>query len=160
MSLGLLVGRFGTFVRGNCAVPVEAGPSTEASCPEDIEHLRAFVAHHLIPLMLLSKVDGSSVPAEQKIIVDHCLALAKRHDILVSDTGRAAFAAYVSDYRPSLMQLDPALGLLERDSLEDLADLLAAASAVISADGLIEPAELRLLDEIKQETTRLAVAAA
>ncbi|HUJ47544.1 MAG TPA: hypothetical protein VLV55_10470 [Rhizomicrobium sp.] len=159
MSLGLLVGRFGTFVRGNCAAPVEAGPSTEASCSDDIEHLRAFVAHHLIPLMLLSKVDGSSVPAEQKIIVDHCVAMAKRHEIAVSESGRAAFAAYVADYRPSLMQLDPALRLLERDSLEDLAELFATASAVISADGQIAPAELRLLEEIKQEATRLAAAA-
>ena len=159
MSLGLLVGRFGTFVRGSCAVPADVKPSGESSFPEAIEDLRTLTAHHLIPLMLLSKADGSSASAEQKIIVDHCVALAKRHEIAVSESGRAAFAAYVADYRPSLMQLDPALRLLERDSLEDLADLFAAASAVISADGLIEPAELRLLDEIKQEATRLAAAA-
>jgi len=159
MSLGLLVGRFGTFVRGNCAMAVDVAPSQEAPCPKDIEHLRAFVAHQLIPLMLLSKVDGLSVPAEQEIIVDHCIALAERHEIAVSESDRAALAVYVAGYRPSLVQLDPALRLLERDSLEDLADLFAAASAVISADGQIAPAELRLLEEIKQEATRLATAA-
>ena len=159
MTWGLLVGRFGTFVRDNCTVEAQAAASTEAVCPEDVEHVRSAVAHHLIPLMLLSKVDGETADSEIAVILDHCVAIARRREVVLADGHRAAFAAYVAGYRPTLMQLDPALRLLERDNLEDLADLFTAASSVISADGRLDPAELRLLDEIKEEATRLAKAA-
>jgi tellurite resistance protein len=156
MSLGLLVGRFGAFVRGNCAVPIDATPSRETSWPDSSEHLRALVGHHLIPLVLISRVDGNAADTEQQVIVDHCVALAKRHGVDVNEADRAALAKYVARFRPSLTQLDPALRRLERDSLDDLADLFASASAVICADGEVDPAELHLLDEIKDEAARLA----
>lgn len=156
MSLGLLVGRFGAFVRGNCALPIDASPSRGSSWPDSIEHLRALVGHHLIPLMLLARVDGHAAEAEQCVIVGHCMALANRHGVAVNEADRAALAKYVARFRPSLTQFDPALRRLERDSLDDLADLFAAASAVICADGEVDPAELHLLDEIKEDAAHLA----
>jgi sulfur relay (sulfurtransferase) complex TusBCD TusD component (DsrE family) len=101
-------------------------------------------------------VDGHAAEAEQQVIVDHCVELAKRHGVAVNEADRAALAKYVERFRPSLTQLDPALRRLERDNLDDLADLFAAASAVICADGQVDPAELHLLDEIKEEASRLA----
>jgi tellurite resistance protein len=66
------------------------------------------------------------------------------------------FVEYIESYRPSLMQLDPALMLLERGSHDEMAALLAAARAVIEADGVIRPEETKFLDELKEELARFA----
>lgn len=154
MSLGLLVGRFGQFVREQHNPPIqEAGP--EAPFPEDLARLREAVSHHVIPLALLARADGDFAQSERQAILDHCLALLAQGGTPASGADRAALEDYIADFRPSLMQLDPALKRLERERPETVAAMLEAAKAVMEADGHCDPAELRLIAEMREELSRL-----
>jgi tellurite resistance protein len=154
MSLGLLVGRFGQFVREQHEAPVQdAGP--EVPFPLEIVRLREAVSHHVIPLALLARADGDFAQSERQAILDHCLALLRQNGTPANDADRAALEDYITDLRPSLMQLEPALKRLEREPPETVAAMLAAATAVMEADGRCDPAEARLIAEMREELSKL-----
>jgi tellurite resistance protein len=151
MTLGLLVGRFGSFVREQHDEMASA-PSTEIA--EPLAHEREAIAHHMIPLALLARSDGNSDVAEQSAMFDHALAVLAAKGETVSEPDRAALKSYIAGVRPSLVQLDPALKRLEHEPPQSVADLLDAAKKVMEADGVLDPAEAHLLDEMKHELTR------
>lgn len=149
MSLGILVGRFGAFVREAHVVVVDDHQPEEF--PNDLNMLREAIAHHLIPLMLLARSDGEFAPQERDVVVAHCIDQARRRGIEV-DSGRASlFSDYVSSYRPTLMQLDPALARLTHSAHEEVLNLVCAAQAVIEADGVVRPEEAKLLAELNED---------
>jgi hypothetical protein len=149
MSYGVLVDRFGEFVRErHTAVPHAVAPTP---FPETLQAEREIIAHHLIPLTLLARTDGDYAASEQHVIVEHCLTLLERIGVKPSAADRAALENYVAAYRPNLMQLDPALRRLEKDSSGSIAALLCAARKVMDADGKIDPAEIKLLDDLRAE---------
>ena len=152
MTYGLLVGRFGNLVREqNEATPTAPA---QAPFPGALEAEREIIAHHLIPLTLLSRADGDYAESERRIVVDHCLSLLERIGVRPSAGDRATLENYVAGFRPSLMQLDPALKRLEQESPETIGAFLSAAKMVMEADGQCDPAETRLLDELQQELTK------
>ena len=109
----------------------------------------------MIPLALLARSDGNSDVAEQNAMFDHARRRAggKRRDgrrIRSSPRSRA----YIAGLTPSLVQLDPALKRLEHEPPQSVANLLDAAKKVIEADGVLDPAEAHLLDEMKHELTK------
>jgi hypothetical protein len=69
----------------------------------------------------------------------------------VSDADIGKLKDYVASLRPSLMQLDPALHRIEREDADTKIAFLGAARAVVMADGKLDAAEARLLDELKLE---------
>jgi tellurite resistance protein len=109
----------------------------------------------VIPLALLSRADGDFADGEKQAILDHCLMLLKENGTPASDVDRAALEDYIANCRPSLMQLDPALKRLERESPQALAAMLEAAKAVMEADGRLDPAEERLMAELREELSKL-----
>jgi hypothetical protein len=150
MSLGLLVGRFGDLVREQIpAQQVVFIP--EEVFPAQLQRLRAEFGHHLIPLVLLSRIDGNCVEAEREAIVAHCLAMAEKSGIAVNEAERDALAAYIAEFRPTFAQLEPALKRIENESAENIAALIASAIAVVDADGERRAVELGLLAELEQE---------
>src|ERR1700749_529182 len=151
MSLGLLVGRFGTFVRDQHEEIVNSTPDEIA---EPLAHERQMIAHHMIPLALLARSDGNTDVTEQNAMLDHALAVLASKGETVSDADRAALKSYIAALRPSLVQLDPALKRLEHESPQAVASLLDAARKVMEADGKIDDAEAHLLDEMKHELTK------
>jgi tellurite resistance protein len=157
MSLGLLVGRFGNFVRETHVPPIESEPLPPF--PDGLNHLREAVGHHLIPLVLIARADGEFERRERDVIVTHCMTFARSRGLEIDGSGTVELVEYIESYRPSLMQLDPALTRLERGSHDEMAALIAAARAVVEADGVIRPEETRLLDELKAELGRLGAAA-
>lgn len=151
MSLGVLVGRFGSFVREQ-HLPPPAVPIPEAApFPETLLHIREAVGHHLIPLTLLARADGDYAALEQEAILDHCIALARDAGIETADHEVVTLRAYICDFKPALMQLDPALHRLSRCSHGEVAALVRAAQAVVDADGTRREEETRLLDELLLE---------
>jgi hypothetical protein len=157
MSLGLLVGRFGTFIRethGSLELERDSeaeGASSEGEFPDQLNHARDAVAHHLIPLLLLARADNDFAPQERDVIVAHCITLAGRQGINLVDSQVTVLTDYISDYRPSLIQLDPALHRLARSSHDDVADLFTVAKAVVEADGITRPEEARFLANLSDE---------
>jgi tellurite resistance protein len=148
MSLGLLVGRFGSFVREQHD---EIASAPAAPIEEPLAHERQMIAHHMIPLALLARSDGNSDVAEQAVMLDHALAVLKMKGDTVTDADREALKSYIAAMKPSLVQLDPALKRLEHESPAEISALLDAAKKVMMADGNMDAAEVHLLDEMQQE---------
>jgi hypothetical protein len=153
MSLGILVGRFGTFVREqHDAMPT---PVAEKPFPDDLVHLRETVGHHLIPLTILARADGDYADVEQEAIVSHCLSLVRAAGLNADDAHAMMLKEYICDYRPARTQLDLALHRLARGTPDEVAALLAAAQAVVDADGQRRAEEVKLLDELLEELAKL-----
>lgn len=149
MDYGVLVGRFGEFVRDRHEPATQA--AAPAPFPETLQAEREIIAHHLIPLALLARADGEYAQSEQRVIADHCIALLERIGVKPSTSDRTTLENYLAVFRPSLLQLDPALRRLEKESSGSIAALLCAARKVMDADGKIDAAEARLLDELRAE---------
>jgi hypothetical protein len=153
MTLGLLVGRFGHYVRENYVPPVQMEPASEF--PDSLNHLREATGHHLIPLVLIAHADGDFAPSERDVIVAHCTSFARSRGISINGQDTRVFAEYIEDYRPTLVQLDPALMRLSHATHDEIVALIEAARAVVNADGITRPEEARLLDEMSEELARL-----
>ncbi len=151
MSLGLLVGRFGTFVREQHD-EIASAPATPIE--EPLAHERQAIAHHMIPLVLLARSDGNTDVAEQAVMLDHAVAILRMKGDAVPDSDRAALQSYIASLKPSLVQLDPALKRLERETPQEIAALLDAAKKVMMADGNMDAAEAHLLDELQKELAK------
>jgi tellurite resistance protein len=151
MSLGLLVGRFGEFVRDQHDA-IATAPA--APIEEPLAHERQMIAHHMIPLALLARSDGNSDVAEQSVMLDHALALLKMKGETLADADRAALKSYIASLKPSLVQLDHALHRLEKESPQEITALLDAAKKVMMADGNMDAAEAHLLEELKADLTK------
>lgn len=149
MTYGVLVGRFGDLVRARHeGIPDAIAPSP---FPDALQAEREIISHHLIVLSLLARTDGDFADSEQRVIVAHCLSLLERIGVKPSASDRATLENYVAVFRPSLIQLDPALRRLEKDSSGSISALLCAARKVIDADGRMAPEEMKLLDELRVE---------
>jgi len=153
MTLGLLVGRFGEFVRDQHDVPQESTPQREF--PDALSHIREVCSHHLIPLALLARADGHSDESEQKAILDYCAILMDRSGSKLSDADRTAFRDYIAGFRPSLTQLEPALKRIEREPKDKVAMLFGAAVNVIEADGKRDESEVKFLAMLNEDLAKL-----
>ena len=151
MTIGLLVGRFGDFVRDQHD---EIASAPVAPIEEPLAHERQMIAHHMIPLALLSRSDGNSDVAEQAVMLDHAVAVLKMKGETLPDADVAALKSYIAGMKPSLVQLDVALKRLEHESPQEITALLDAAKKVMMADSNIDAAEAHLLDEMKQELAK------
>ena len=164
MTLGLLVGRFGTLIRemhGSLELERDCAAGntlSEGEFPDQLNHVRDAVAHHLIPLLLLARADNEFAPQERDVIVEHCITLAGRQGINLAGPQVTALTDYIAVYRPSLMQLDPALHRLAHSSHDDVEDLFIVAKAVVEADGITQAAEVKFLASLSDELATLKTA--
>src|SRR5215467_2155375 len=124
MTLGLLVGRFGTFIR-DTHTPMPARPS-ESPFPSHLNQLREKVGHHLIPLVLIARSDRAFLDSEREVIVMHCLAVASDSGLALDGSERKLLDVYVDGFHPTLLQLEPALHRLGRCRHAEVASLLEA----------------------------------
>jgi len=125
-----------------------------AEIAEPLAHEREIIAYHMILLALLARNDGNSDVGEQAEMFDHAIAVLKMKGETVAEADCAVLKIYVAGLRWSLIQLDPALKRLEHESPEIIAALLTATKKVVMADGTIDAAEARLLDELQLELSK------
>jgi hypothetical protein len=156
MTLGLLVGRFGTYVR-ETHTP-HASPPPESPFPARLNQLREKVAHHLIPLVLIGRSDRAFLDCEREVIVEHCVAVASDAGLTMDKSEIEEFDSYVDDFHPTLMQLEPVLHRLGSCSHSELERLLDAAQALVAADGQVTPEEAKLLAELQEDLAALTTA--
>jgi hypothetical protein len=145
----MFAGRFGQYVRDRHE-PRTAQDPAEIPYPLPQE-TRDVIAHHLIALALLARADGDIAAAEQKPMLDHAVAMLAKTGHPVRDADMGKLRDYIAGFRPSLLQLDPALQRIEREDADTKIAFLLAARAVVMADGRVDPAEAHLLDELKLE---------
>lgn len=154
--LGGLVEIFGGFVR-EVYVPMEA-IDAQVGFPPELHDLRDAVGHHLIPLLLLARADRECAPCEFEIVVAHCTAFARQRGVACDERKAAAFRDYAASFRPSLMQLDPALAQFARCEPGEFAALLNAAQELVASDGASKPEEMRFLAQLRQRLATLPAA--
>lgn len=154
MAFGILVGRFGDFVRTQYAEPAQPAQAA-VPFPPYLAHWREAFGHHLVLLGLLARSDGEFAPAEQDAIWKYALSRAGTG---VTDSERRILRDHVAGSRPSLTQLDPALKRMEQDSAADIAALLTAAQAVVDADGERRGAEVKFLAGLREDLARAKLA--
>jgi hypothetical protein len=155
MNLALLVTRFGDFVIEQSPPPMggDSGPYEEFAA--DLARIRNVLNHHLIPLLALARCDGDFAVAEREAILNYCLAHLNDLDMPPTPDERAALDAYLREFRPGRAQLAAALKRLEKESEVKIAALIAAARAVVDADGVRRAYELKILGEIADELAAL-----
>ena len=154
MTLGLLVGRFGTYVREN-HTPYPT-PPPETPFPAHLNQIREKAEHHLIPLVLIGRSDQAFLACEREVIVRHCIAVASDAGVVLDGSETELLDAYVDGFHPTLMQLEPALHRLGRCRHAEVVSLLDAAQALVAADGKVSPEEARLLAELQEDLAALA----
>jgi tellurite resistance protein len=150
MSLGLLVGRFGAFLNEQPATFFDSTPS-EAAFPRDLERLREQFGHHIVLLTLLSRSDGPAVIQEREAILRHCLEEARKAGAPATASEAAELGDYLHDLRPTTAQLGPSIRRLEDGTKEEVLAVVAAAIAVVDADGARRPREMEFLTDLKRE---------
>lgn len=153
MSLGILVGRFGSLVEE--VAPAEPVSVSVEFFPDALVRVRDQFGHHLVPLLLLSRADGDTVEPERLVILQHCVDRAERGGAPLSDEEKAVLADYLFEFTPSRIQLAPALKRLEAETKDAIAALLAAAQAVIDADGERREREQRVLAQLSRDLAQL-----
>jgi hypothetical protein len=157
MTVGILVQRFGAHIRNSySSYELDADVHTQADkadqeFPADLRSMRDSVAHHLILLVLLARSDNDFDHRERDVIVEHCIAVARRRGIALTDDHNGQFAEYVSAFRPSLIQLDPALSALIHAPHQEVGELMRAAQNVIAADGVTRSEELHFIAELNAD---------
>jgi tellurite resistance protein len=149
MSLGLLVGRFGAFLREQPPQQVDWG--AEMPFPDQLDRLREQFGHHIVLLMLLSRSDGEAVVQERDVILRHCLDQARKGGGPATTSEAAELGDYLRELRPIFAQFEPAIRRLEDCSKDEVIAVVAAAIAVVDADGARRPREVEFLTELKRE---------
>ena len=149
MSLGLLVGRFGNFLREQQVVPMVI--AAEPNFPEQLERLRGQFGHDMILLTMLSRADGEAAPQERQVILEFCLDRARKAGTPATAKEAAELGDYLRDLRPTMAQFDPAIRRLEHSGKDEVLALVAAAKAVVDADGTRRAREVEFLADLSRE---------
>jgi hypothetical protein len=155
MSLAVLVNRFGDFVIEQTPPAFGEGSGPYVDFAVELVRVRNVLNHHLIPLLALARCDGDLAMAEREAIQNYCLAHLGDLGTPPTPEERAALDAYVREFRPSRAQLAVALKRLEKEPHARIAALIAAAQAVIDADGVRRAYELKMLGDIADELAAL-----
>ncbi|HVZ70127.1 MAG TPA: hypothetical protein VG891_11740 [Rhizomicrobium sp.] len=148
-----LIELFGNFVR-EIHIPVEA-IEAQVDFPPELHAFRTAVGHHLIPLLLLARVDRDFAQCECEIIVGHCVSFAQRRGVACNETDIAALREYVTSFRPAPMQLDPAIARLRQCEHSEFHALVAAARKLVGSDKVSRPVEAKFLARLEDELARL-----
>lgn len=149
MSLGLLVGRFGSYLLEQPVVLTEVEP--EHDFPDQLERLREAFGHEIVLLTMLSRADGEAVAQERQVILEFCLERARKAGKPATAGEVAELGDYIRDLRPSMAQFDPAIRRLEESGKDEVVALVAAAKAVVDADGARREREIEFLDDLSRE---------
>ena|SRR5687768_13640391 len=149
MTLGLLVGRFGAFLRELPEPPLDAEP--QPPFPNRLGRLRDQFGHHIVLLTLLSRADGEAAMQERQMILQHCLDQAHKAGIPANAAEAAELGDHLRELRPTMTQFYPAIGRLEAASKDEVLAVIATAMAVVDADGTRRERELEFLLDLRRE---------
>lgn len=152
MTLGSIVSRFGAFIGEQ---PVAPEPTAGERFPAELVRIRDTVGHHMVPLALLARSDGDNAPSEREVILRYCIRKLRRAHMELSLAEQASLSDFLRDFRPSRVNLRPALKRLEEESHEDIVALVEAAKAIVDADGERRPREVRFLSDLMSDLVDL-----
>jgi hypothetical protein len=149
MSFESVIASFRALVRG--LYPSSALEGPEVPFPFQLESISPAVGHHLVPLIMMARSDHELLSDERDVIVEHCRALLRHQDRLLSASEIKALEDFIEHFLPNATQLDTALRKFEAEKIEEFPYLIGAAAAVITADDVVRDEERAQLAEIKKQ---------
>jgi tellurite resistance protein len=151
-SLAILVSGLAEFLREQQKLqnPILPGPF-----PEELARVFEISGHHLVALVLVARSDDEVVATERQTIVRHCTDRAEKAGVELSSMEKAALYDYLRHFRPTLIQFISAMERLNHDTKNEIADLIAAARAVVEADGVVRLQEALYLTSLERELLAL-----
>ena len=155
MSLAVLVRRFGDLLIDHAPAPSGETAEPYEAFPQELTRLRAALNHHLIPLLTLARCDGAFADAESEAIMRYALVYLSDAGMTPTGAERSALDNYLRAFKPARPQLVQALKRLETEPKARIARLIAAAQAVVDADGVRRAYEVKILGDIAHDLAAL-----
>ncbi len=119
--------------------------------------LRHLVRPDAVILMALSQCDGRMRGAEVQIATDHCARFAERQGIFVTEPLCAMLVSFLERQRPSASMLVRACDAVRLRPERDIRALLAAAVDLMDVDGVRDPREVDLINDLSTEIVGIPI---
>ena len=88
---------------------------------------------------------------EREVILHHCIDQARKTGLPATATEAAELGDYLRDLRPVVAQFEPSPRRLEHGTKDEVLAIVAAAIAVVDADGTRRPREVEFLTDLRRE---------
>jgi hypothetical protein len=124
--------------------------------PEGLERVFDTFGHHLVALALVARSDDKVAVQEREVILLHCKSRALSAGLEMKPDEEDALEEYLRRFLPTLKQLIPALDGLKRDTKPEIAGLIAAAHALVEADGTVRLREVAYLASLQDALLSLS----
>jgi len=151
-SLAVLVDKLVAYLKDQNK-PQDGVPPRTA--PAGLERVFDVFSHHLIALSLVARADAKVVAKERETIQRYCVNRARNAGFEMSEDEEAALSDYLRHFRPTMQQLTPMLERLKHETKPEIAGLIAAAHALVSADGIVRLQEVTYLASLQHDLLAL-----
>jgi len=123
--------------------------------PAGLERVFDTFSHHLVALSLVARADAKVVARERETILRHCVNRARIAGLEMTAEEEATLSDYLRHFRPTMLQLTPMLERLKHDTKPEIAGLIAAAHALVEADGVVRLQEVTYLASLQHDLLAL-----
>ncbi len=102
-------------------------------------------------LVSIARADGFLHDKEVEAVLDYAIQRSALEGLETTTDDMAALAAYIRRLRPTSTLIDICLASIEQESPECIGLLLDSSVAVMEADGVLRPEELKLVRDIQRK---------
>ena len=151
-SLAALVDQLVAYLKDQHNPQDGAQPRT---LPVGLERMFDTFSHHLVALSLVARSDAKVVAKEREVILRHCASRARIAGLEMTAEEEGTLSDYLRHFRPTMQQLTPMLERLKHDTKVEIAELIAAAHALVEADGVVRLQEVTYLASLQHDLLAL-----
>lgn len=119
--------------------------------------IRTAIRTDAVVLAALSHSDGLMHPSEVDVAVSHCERASAKKKLYVTEATLASLNAYVRRLHPTVRDVQRATEGLYSATPDEILALLTSAVALIDADRVRHPAELRLINEFAKDLIGVSI---
>ncbi len=123
--------------------------------PEQLARVFETFEHHLVALSLVARSDAKVAAAERDVIFRHCVRRAQMAGREMTSAEEDALRDYLRHFRPAMQHMTPMLERLKHDTKGEIGGLIAAAHALVEADGVVRLQELSYLASLQRDLLAL-----
>src|SRR5262245_51577885 len=145
-SLAVLVDELVTYLRDQHEPQDE---SERNAPPAGLARVFDTFSHHLVALTLVARSDDKAVAKEREVTFRHCKSRARTAGLEMSRDEDEALNDYLRDLKPTIQQVSLMLDRLKHDTKAEILGLVAAAHAVVEADGVVRLQEVCYLASLQ-----------
>ncbi len=131
----------------------EASDENEHRWKAIIEYLRPMA----ILLAAVSRSDGQVRSVELETSAQRLAMIAERRDLWIEDENYERLVNYIRRLRPDAEAIGRALGALSKADKDDIIAFFRAAVAVMKADGVHHPEEVKIINDMAVEIVGVEV---